>query len=157
METVAVKSYDAKIDSKKRITLRNALYEYFHIEEYADGKIVLEPRVLVKPFEVSKNTLAMMDSSVENFKNGIVSGDSRSRIGIQLKQSDSGIAGGITAYNVRAVIGGTVIGYDHFPIGISLRLHRLNCLCNVAARIVCRGYNGNQAVSHLLVRFAKRP
>ena len=73
MQTVAVKSYDAKIDSKKRITLRNALYEYFHIEEYADGKIVLEPRVLVKPFEVSKNTLSMMDSSIENLKNGEVS------------------------------------------------------------------------------------
>ena len=74
MQAVAVKSYDAKIDSKKRITLRNALYEYFHIEEYADGKIVLEPRVLVKPFEVSKNTLSMMDSSVENLMNGKVSG-----------------------------------------------------------------------------------
>lgn len=73
MQAVAIKSYDAKIDSKKRITLRNALYEYFHIEEYSDGKIVLEPRVLVKPFEVSKNTLSMMDSSVENFKKGIVS------------------------------------------------------------------------------------
>ena len=73
MKTVAIKSYDAKIDSKKRITLRNALYEYFHIEEYADGKIVLEPRVLVKPFEISKNTLSMMDSSVENLRNGIVS------------------------------------------------------------------------------------
>ena len=73
MKTVAIKSYDAKIDSKKRITLRNALYEYFHIEEYADGKIVLEPTVLVKPFEISKNTLSMMDSSVENFRNGIVS------------------------------------------------------------------------------------
>lgn len=73
MKTVAIKSYDAKIDSRKRITLRNALYEYFHIEEYADGKIVLEPRVLVKPFEISKNTLSMMDSSVENFRNGIVS------------------------------------------------------------------------------------
>ncbi len=73
MQAVAVKSYDAKIDSKKRITLRNALYEYFHIEEYSDGKIVLEPRVLVKPFEISKNTLTMMDSSVENLKNGEVS------------------------------------------------------------------------------------
>ena len=47
MQTVAIKSYD--------------------------GKIVLEPRVLVKPFEISKNTLSMMDSSVENFRNGIVS------------------------------------------------------------------------------------
>ena len=49
------------------------MYEYFHIEEYADGKIVLEPRILVKPFEVSKNTLSMMNTSIENFKNGIVS------------------------------------------------------------------------------------
>ena len=27
MPTIAVKSYDAKIDSKKRITLRNASYD----------------------------------------------------------------------------------------------------------------------------------
>lgn len=73
MPAFAVKSYDAKIDSKKRITLRNALFEYFHVEEYNDGRIVLEPRVLEKPFEVSVNTLAMMDSSMENFKNGNVS------------------------------------------------------------------------------------
>ncbi|MBR1614674.1 MAG: hypothetical protein IJ673_04255 [Treponema sp.] len=73
MEAIAVKSYDAKVDSKKRITLRNANYDYFHIEEFSDGRIVLEPRILVKPFEVSENTLKMMDSSVENLKNGNVS------------------------------------------------------------------------------------
>ncbi len=73
MEAIAVKSYDAKVDSKKRITLRNANYEYFHIEEFSDGRIVLEPRILVKPFEVSENTLKMMDSSVENLKSGNVS------------------------------------------------------------------------------------
>ncbi len=73
MEAIAVKSYDAKVDSEKRITLRNANYDYFHIEEFSDGRIVLEPRILVKPFEVSENTLKMMDSSVENLKNGNVS------------------------------------------------------------------------------------
>jgi len=73
MPAIAVKSYDAKIDSKKRITLRNALFEYFHVEEYSDGRIVLEPRVLQKPFEISENTLAMMDSSIDNLKNGNVS------------------------------------------------------------------------------------
>lgn len=73
MPAVAVKSYDAKIDSKKRITLRNVLFEYFHVEEYSDGKIVLEPRVLEKPFEVSANTLSMMDSSMKSFKDGNVS------------------------------------------------------------------------------------
>lgn len=73
MPAIAVKSYDAKIDSKKRITLRNALFEYFHVEEYNDGRIILEPRVLEKPFEVSANTLNMMDSSIENLKKGDVS------------------------------------------------------------------------------------
>lgn len=73
MPAIAVKSYDAKIDSKKRITLRNALFEYFHVEEYNDGRIILEPRVLEKPFEVSANTLNMIDSSIENLKKGDVS------------------------------------------------------------------------------------
>lgn len=73
MPANAIRSYDAKIDSKKRITLRNALFEYFHVEEYDDGTIVLEPRELAKPFSVSANTLAMMDSSIENLKNGTVS------------------------------------------------------------------------------------
>ena len=70
---VALKSYDAKIDSKKRITLRNALFEYFHVQEYDDGRIVLEPRELAVPFSVSANTLNMMDQSVANLKNGKVS------------------------------------------------------------------------------------
>ena len=70
---VALRSYDAKIDSKKRITLRNALFEYFHVEEYADGRILLEPRELTAPFQVSEQTLSMMDSAVANLKAGKVS------------------------------------------------------------------------------------
>lgn len=73
MPANAIRSYDAKIDAKKRITLRNALFEYFHVEEYDDGTIVLEPRELAKPFSVSVNTLAMMDTGIENLKKGIVS------------------------------------------------------------------------------------
>ena len=65
--------YDAKTDSKKRITLRNALYEYYHAIQYDDGRILLEPRELVAPFRVSENTLTMMDQSVENLKAGKVS------------------------------------------------------------------------------------
>ena len=72
MATV-LKSYDAKIDSKKRITLRNTKFEYFHVEEYDDGRIVLEPRELTAPFQVSANTLKMMDSAMENLKEGKVS------------------------------------------------------------------------------------
>ena len=73
MPAVAVRSYDAKIDSKKRITLRSISYEYYHVEELADGRIVLEPRELTKPLQISANTLAMLDSSMENFNKGNVS------------------------------------------------------------------------------------
>ncbi len=70
---LAVKTYDAKIDSKKRITLRSALYEYYHAEEYDDGRIILEPRELAPPFQISEKSLAMMDLSMENLKQGKVS------------------------------------------------------------------------------------
>ena len=69
----AVKTYDAKIDSKKRITLRNAMYEYYHVEEFDDGRIVLEPRELVPPFQISEKNLTMMDQAMDNLKKGIVS------------------------------------------------------------------------------------
>lgn len=71
METL-LREYDAHVDSKKRLTLRSALYEYYHVSELADGRIVLEPRELTVPFSVSANTLKMMDTAVENFKAGKV-------------------------------------------------------------------------------------
>lgn len=73
MPATAVKTYDAKIDMKKRITLRNSKYDYYHVKEFSDGRIVLEPRELVPPFEVSQATLSMMDSAVANLKKGKVS------------------------------------------------------------------------------------
>lgn len=72
MPALAVRSYDSKLDSKRRITLRASSYEYYHVEEYPDGRIILEPRELTKPFEVSQNTLAMMDESMKNLKTGKV-------------------------------------------------------------------------------------
>ena len=67
------RTYDAKVDSKRRITLRSARFEYYHVKEYPDGSILLEPRELAVPFSVSENTLAMMDASVNNMKSGAVS------------------------------------------------------------------------------------
>lgn len=69
----AIREYDAKIDSKRRLTLRTSLFEYYHVSEYEDGRIVLEPRELTVPFSVSANTLEMMDKSVNNLNNGVVS------------------------------------------------------------------------------------
>ena len=69
----AVRTYDTKIDMKKRITLRNSKYEYYHVQEFEDGRIMLEPRELVVPFEISQATLSMMESAMANLKNGKVS------------------------------------------------------------------------------------
>lgn len=68
-----MKEYDAKIDLKKRVTLRGAKYDHYHVQEYADGRILLEPRELVAPFEISQRTLASMDESMKNLKKGKVS------------------------------------------------------------------------------------
>jgi hypothetical protein len=72
MEAV-IREYDAKLDSKKRLTLREANFDYYHVSVLPDQRIVLEPRVLTSPFTVSANTLNMMDQSVENMKKGKVS------------------------------------------------------------------------------------
>ena len=72
MEPVS-RTYDAKVDSKRRITLRSARFEYYNVKEYQDGRILLEPRELAVPFSVSENTLAMMDAAMKNMKNGEVS------------------------------------------------------------------------------------
>lgn len=68
-----VREYDAKLDTKKRVTLRSVLFDYYHVTEYADGRIVMEPRELTAPFQISANSLAMIDSSMENMKKGKVS------------------------------------------------------------------------------------
>jgi len=72
MEAVS-RTYDAKVDSKRRITLRSARFEYYNVKEYQDGSILLEPRELAVPFSVSENTLAMMDAAMKNVKSGSVS------------------------------------------------------------------------------------
>jgi len=69
----ATLTYDAKMDSKKRVTLRGAKYEYYNVQEMDDGNILLSPRVLVSPFEISESTLETMDKSMANFKAGKVS------------------------------------------------------------------------------------
>lgn len=69
----AVKDYTVHIDSKKRITLRGALYKYYNVKEYDNGCIVLEPRELTIPDEISVKTLEDMDKAVNNFKSGKVS------------------------------------------------------------------------------------
>ena len=69
----AIREYDARLDAKRRITLRNVLFEYYHVSEMEDGRIILEPRELTAPFQVSTNTLNMMDDAILNMRAGKVS------------------------------------------------------------------------------------
>lgn len=69
----AIREYDAKLDTKRRLTLRNANFDYYHVQEMDDGTIILEPRELTVPFQISVNTLSMMDKAVENMRAGKVS------------------------------------------------------------------------------------
>lgn len=68
-----VREYDAKLDSKKRITIRGARTEFYHVTEKEDGTIELSPRELVHPDEISEKTLQMIDKAVQKFKEGEVS------------------------------------------------------------------------------------
>lgn len=69
----AVKNYDVHIDSKKRVTLRGARYQYYNVKEYDNGCIMLEPRELAIPEEISSRTLSGMDQAIRNIKLGQVS------------------------------------------------------------------------------------
>ena len=65
MSVTVVKEYNAHIDAKKRITLRGSEAEYYPVKLLNDGRIMLEPRVLVPPETVSKKTLEMLDKSAK--------------------------------------------------------------------------------------------
>jgi hypothetical protein len=60
-----IKEYDAKIDLKRRVTIRGARYDHYHVTEFDDGRIELAPRVLVEPFELSARTLTVKDATME--------------------------------------------------------------------------------------------
>lgn len=69
----AVKDYTVHLDSKKRVTLRGAAYQYYNVREYKNGCIILEPRELKVPESISARTLNDIDQAIANFKKGEVS------------------------------------------------------------------------------------
>ena len=69
----AVRDYTVHIDSKKRITLRGALFQYYNVKEYDNGCIMLEPRELTVKESISARTLEDMVRAISNFKMGEVS------------------------------------------------------------------------------------
>lgn len=73
MNATLTNEFDAKLDSKKRITLRGAKSDYYAVRMFSDGRVLLEPRVLVPPKSISEASLLMLDTASENFKKGIAS------------------------------------------------------------------------------------
>ena len=69
----AVKDYTVHIDSKKRVTLRGATFQYYNVKEYDNGCIMLEPRELTVPDSIYARTLEDLDRAISNFKLGEVS------------------------------------------------------------------------------------
>lgn len=67
------REYDAKIDSKKRLTIRGARTRHYHVTEYEDGTVELSPRELIHPDEISRRTLQMMDRAMDHLQKGEVS------------------------------------------------------------------------------------
>ena len=68
-----LKEYDIKLDSKKRVTIRNPQYDYYHIKELDNGCIILEPRQLVEPFPLSEDLTKQINEDTDNVKKDIVS------------------------------------------------------------------------------------
>lgn len=73
MQAIIQGRYQAHLDAKRRLTLRGAKYEYYAVREYDNGIILLEPREMVRPSEISERTLQMMDESIRNLHAGKVS------------------------------------------------------------------------------------
>ena len=73
MSITLVKEYETHLDAKHRVTLRGTETKYYVVRQFSDGRVMLEPRVLVPPEAVSKKTLKMLDRAAVNFKQGKVS------------------------------------------------------------------------------------
>ena len=73
MRTI-VREYDAKLDGRDRLVLRDSSYEHYHVVEYDDGSYRLEPRVLAHPDEISARTLRMMDEAIDELDRGGLGG-----------------------------------------------------------------------------------
>lgn len=70
MSATIVREYEAHLDTKNRITIRGAESEYYAVKTFRDGRVLLEPRILVPPDAVSPRMLKMLDRSAANLAKG---------------------------------------------------------------------------------------
>jgi len=66
-------NYIAKLDSKKRLAVRNARSEYYAVAELEGGVLLLRPQEEFRLEDLPLEVLAMIDASSANFRAGLVS------------------------------------------------------------------------------------
>jgi hypothetical protein len=67
---VKILEYEAELDKRKRLVIREAEFQHYHVSKYEDGTVVLEPRVLTAPSMISRRTLLDMDETMTAFGEG---------------------------------------------------------------------------------------
>jgi hypothetical protein len=72
-DTVFPLNYIAKLDSKKRLAVRNARSEYYAVSELEGGVLLLKPQEEFRLEDLPPEVLAMIDASSANFRAGLVS------------------------------------------------------------------------------------
>ena len=79
MAAELLSEYDTTLDSKKRFVVRGLpAFKHFHVKIFKDPKssgytFKMEPRILASLDQLSEKTLRMMDKSMKNYGNGVVS------------------------------------------------------------------------------------
>ncbi len=83
--------YAVKRDSENRITLSNAAFSSYVVEELPGGCILLRPETDAEDYRLSLETFDMIVESARNFEKGIVSDviDLSEDDGIDLDDEDS--------------------------------------------------------------------
>jgi hypothetical protein len=66
----APKEYRARVDSKRRVTLRGAESPDFRVVHRKDGSILLNPLIVEISEPISARTLRGMDKAVRNLRAG---------------------------------------------------------------------------------------
>jgi DNA-binding transcriptional regulator/RsmH inhibitor MraZ len=74
MSSTVLKEYTAKLDSKRRLTIRGSKFDHYKVLVHKNGQIVLKPQLVVDVEAMPSKTLKMIEQSMENFKNGKVYG-----------------------------------------------------------------------------------
>ena len=66
-------NYIAKLDSKKRLAVRNARSEYYAVAELEGGVLLLRPQEEFRLEDLPPEVLSLIDASSANFRAGLVS------------------------------------------------------------------------------------